>query len=56
VSEEVARLLERISLHPRFGRFSEGMVYLDDLAYFLGVAVVSGAIARLSIDLRRVGG
>ncbi len=56
VSEGMARFLEVISLHPHFGRFSEGLVYLDDIAYFAALAVIAAAVARLSIDLRRVTG
>ncbi len=55
VSEGVAALLERIALHPRYGSFSEGIVALEDLAYFAGVALVAMALARFSFDLRRVG-
>ncbi len=56
VSEDVAGFLDAIALHPHFGRFSEGLVYLQDLAYFAGLAVVAGAVVRLSLDLRRVTG
>lgn len=56
VSEGVAGVLDRIALHPHFGRFSEGVIYLDDIAYFVGLAFACGAIARLSFDLRKVGG
>ncbi|MGH0037459.1 MAG: ABC transporter permease [Myxococcota bacterium] len=56
VSEPVARFLEVISLHPHFGRFSEGLIYLDDIAYFAALAVIAGAVSRLSLDLRRVTG
>jgi hypothetical protein len=56
VSEDMARFLDVISLHPHFGRFSEGLVHLDDVAYFGALAVVAGAIAKLSIELRRVTG
>ncbi len=55
-SEGVADFLDTISLHPHFGRFSEGLVYLEDIAYFLGLAIISGAVTRLSLDLRRVSG
>jgi ABC-2 type transport system permease protein len=56
VSESVAKFLEQISLHPRFGSFSEGIVALENVVYFAGLALVSMAAARLSFDLRRVGG
>jgi ABC-2 type transport system permease protein len=55
VSEGVAGFLERIALHPRYGGFAEGVVALEDLAYFAGVPLVAMALARLSFDLRRVG-
>jgi ABC-2 type transport system permease protein len=55
-SEGVADFLDTISLHPHFGRFSEGLVYLEDIAYFLGLAIICGAVTRLSLDLRRVSG
>jgi ABC-2 type transport system permease protein len=56
VSEETAAVLEEISLHPHFGRFSEGLVALADVVYFAVVAVIAAALVRLSLDLRRVGG
>jgi ABC-2 type transport system permease protein len=55
VSEGVARFLDAISLHPRYGSFSEGVVSLANVAYFAGVALVAVALARFSFDLRRVG-
>ncbi|MGH0032835.1 MAG: ABC transporter permease [Myxococcota bacterium] len=55
VSEEVAAFLDAISLHPRYGSFSEGIVALENIVYFAGVALVGMAIARFSFDLRRVG-
>lgn len=56
VSEQAAAVLEEISLHPHFGRFSEGLIALADLVYFGVVAVIAAALVRLSLDLRRVGG
>jgi ABC-2 type transport system permease protein len=56
VTESVAAVLDRVALHPHFGRFSEGLIYLEDLAYFVGLALVCGAIARVSYDMRKVGG
>ena len=56
VSESVSKFLEQISLHPRFGSFSEGIVAAENVVYFAGLALVSMAVARLSFDLRRVGG
>jgi ABC-2 type transport system permease protein len=55
VSESVAAFLDAISLHPRYGSFSEGIVSLADVVYFAGLALVAMAIARFSFDLRRVG-
>jgi ABC-2 type transport system permease protein len=55
-SEGVAAVLDAISLHPRYGSFSEGIVDLADVAYFAGLALVGMAIARFSFDVRRVSG
>jgi ABC-2 type transport system permease protein len=55
VSEEVANVLESLALHPRYGGFSEGIVSLANIAYFVGVVGVGLAVARFSFDLRRVG-
>ena len=49
-------VLEEISMHPHFGRFSEGLIALADIVYFLAVGVIAAALVRLSLDLRRVGG
>lgn len=56
VSENTAAVLERISMHPHFGRFSEGLVALADILYFLALGVVSATLVRLSLELRRAGG
>ena len=56
VSEGVAGVLDAISLHPHFGRFSEGLVGIANITYFLTLAVISAAIVRFSLELRRVGG
>ena len=56
VSETTAAVLEEISMHPHFGRFSEGLIALADIVYFLAVGVISAALVRFSLDLRRVGG
>jgi gliding motility-associated transport system permease protein len=53
--ETVARFLDAVSLHPRFGRFAEGIVELQNLAYFAGLAVVCAGLTRLSLDVRRMG-
>lgn len=55
VSEGVAEALDAISLHPRYGSFSEGIVALENVVYFVGLALVGMAVARFSFDLRRVG-
>ncbi len=55
VSEGVARFLDGIALHPRYGSFSEGVVALENLAYFAGVPLVAMALARFSFDVRRIG-
>jgi ABC-2 type transport system permease protein len=55
VGERLAGLLEQIALHPRYGSFSEGVVELENVAYFAGVALLAMALARFSFDLRRVG-
>jgi ABC-2 type transport system permease protein len=55
VSDPVARFLDAISLHPRYGSFSEGIVALDNIVFFAGVALVGMAVARFSFDLKRVG-
>jgi hypothetical protein len=52
----VAEILDTISLHPHFGRFSEGIVALSDIVYFAAVAAVAAAASRLALELRRVGG
>jgi ABC-2 type transport system permease protein len=56
VAEDTAHVLEAISLHPHFGRFSEGLIALSDLFYFVVLAVIAAAIVRFSLELRRVGG
>ena len=56
VSEGVGRVLDAISLHPRYGSFAEGIVNLEHFAYFVGLAAVAGALARFSFDWRRVAG
>ncbi len=56
IGEETAGVLDALSLHPHFGRFSEGLVGAANVTYFLCLAVISGAVVRFSLDLRRVGG
>jgi ABC-2 type transport system permease protein len=54
VSEGVAGVLEEISFHPHFARFSEGIVSLGDIAFFFCTAIMAGAIVRAALTLRRV--
>jgi ABC-2 type transport system permease protein len=54
VSEGVAGALDALSLHPHYGAFAEGLVALENVAYFAGLALVGLALARFSFDLRRV--
>jgi ABC-2 type transport system permease protein len=56
VSERVAQLLDALSMQPRYSSFAGGVISLANVAYFLGIAGVSLALARLSFDLRRVSG
>lgn len=56
VGEGAATVLEEISLHPHFGRFSEGLIAIADLVYFGVLAVAAAGIVRFSLELRRVGG
>lgn len=56
VSEGTAGVLDALSMHPHFGRFSEGLIGLANLSYFLMLALVSAALVRFSLELRRVSG
>jgi ABC-2 type transport system permease protein len=56
VSAATAAVLEEISMHPHFGRFSEGLVALADIVYFLALGAIAAGLVRFSLDLRRVGG
>ena len=55
VGEGVAAFLDGTSMHLRYGSFAEGIVSLANGVYFVGLALVSLALARFSFDLRRVG-
>jgi ABC-type transport system involved in multi-copper enzyme maturation permease subunit len=55
VGARAGALLDAISLHPRYGSFSEGIVALEHVVYFVGLALICMALARFSFDLRRVG-
>ena len=54
VNESTAGVLDQIALHPRYGSFSEGIVSLENVVYFVALALVCMAVARFSFDLRRV--
>jgi ABC-2 type transport system permease protein len=54
VSPGVAGLLDAISLHPHFARFSEGIVSLADIVYFVALAVAAGAVVRAALQIERV--
>jgi ABC-2 type transport system permease protein len=54
VGPGVAGVLDAISLHPHFARFSEGIVSLADIVYFLTLAVAAGAVVRAALQLERV--
>ena len=56
VGERTGRFLDAISMHPRYGSFAEGVVALEHIAYFVGLAAVAAALARFSFDWRRVAG
>jgi ABC-2 type transport system permease protein len=55
VGTGAAAFLDLISLHPHFGRFSEGLVRLADLVYFAAFAVVAAATVRFLLEARRIG-
>ncbi len=54
VSPGAAALLDSISLHPHFARFSEGLVYLVDLVYFGAAALIAAGLVHTALSLRRV--
>ena len=51
-----AALLDAISLRSHFRSFAEGMIFFDDVAYFVGLIAVAFAVSRAAQDLRRVSG
>jgi ABC-2 type transport system permease protein len=55
LSEGVAGFLDKLALHPRYGTFAEGIVWIENAVYFAALALVAMALARFSFDLRRVG-
>ena len=55
LNEGTALFLEQFAMQPRYGAFAEGIVGLENLAYFVALALVGMAVARFSFDLRRVG-
>jgi ABC-2 type transport system permease protein len=56
LGETAVQLLDELSLHLRYGSFSEGIVNLANLVYFAGLGAVAAAVARFSFDWRRVAG
>lgn len=56
VSEELASVLDAISLRPHFRRFAEGLVFVSDITFFGAAAVVAFVVCRFALDLRRVSG
>jgi len=56
VGERTGRVLDLLSMHQRYGSFSEGLVSLEHIAYFAGLGLLCAALARFSFDLRRVAG
>jgi len=54
VSPETAIWLDKVSLHYHFARFSEGVVTLEDIAYFVCLAWITAAVVRTSLALRRI--
>ena len=56
LDERSGRLLDALSMHPRYSSFAEGIVNLEHLAYFVGIGGVCAALARFSFDVRRVSG
>jgi ABC-2 type transport system permease protein len=56
VGERTAELLDALSIQPRYSSFAGGVVTLSSVAYFVGIALVCLAAARVSFDLRRVSG
>jgi ABC-2 type transport system permease protein len=56
LGERSGPLLDALSMHPRYGSFAEGIVNLEHVAYFVGLAGVCAALAHFSFDWRRVSG
>ena len=55
VSETIGGILDAMSLHLRFGRFAEGIIYSADLAYFAALACTCAAATRIALEMRRSG-
>ncbi|HTF33380.1 MAG TPA: ABC transporter permease [Myxococcota bacterium] len=53
-SPGAGKVLDAISLQPRFVGFAEGIVSLADLSYFGGIIATAFAVARLGLDVVRV--
>jgi ABC-2 type transport system permease protein len=56
VGSGTAQLLEALSMRSHFARFAEGLVLLEDVAYFAALAAVCAALSRASLELKRVSG
>jgi ABC-2 type transport system permease protein len=56
VGEGAGRVLDLISMHPRYAAFAEGIVNLEHFAYFAGLGLVCAAISHFAFDWRRVAG
>ena len=54
VGERLGAVLDALSFQTHFAAFSEGLVVVADVFYFLGLAAVCVAITRASLDLVRV--
>ena len=51
-----AGLLEAAALHDHFARFSEGLVALPDVVYFVCLAGAAFGVARAALEWRRLTG
>ena len=55
VGEGVGTVLDELSLHPRFGRFAEGVVRAADLVFFVALSLACASATRAALELRRTG-
>ena len=56
VGETGSRLLDALSLHLHYGSFAEGIIGAAHLAYFVALAALTFAVAKLAFLWRRVAG